>query len=301
MNAKEVSESLATAVERAAPAVVRVEGRRRPSSGIVWSADGHVVTAAHTIHHEEGVTVTLADGRTLPAKVVGVDHGTDVALLKVDATLTEAPRTTEKRRVGELVVVLSRAGSGVRAGLGMVAAANGPWRTASGGRIDRWIEVDGALPPGASGGPLVDADGAVVGMNTSALARGGSTVPVETVERVVASLVAHGGVRRGWLGVAVQPVRLDEKQAATAGQERALLLVSVAAESPATAAGLQVGDVLLAFAGQAVADPRELHARLDESTVDAPVAVRLLRGGVVTEVQVTVGGRVAGHPHGCGR
>lgn len=301
MNAKEISESLATAVERAAGAVVRVEARRRPSSGIVWAAEGLVVTAAHTVHREEGVTVTLADGRVLPAKLLGVDHGTDVALLKVEAELVPAARTGAARRVGELVLVLGRAGAGLRAGLGLVATANGPWRTASGGRVDRWIEVDGSLPPGASGGPLVDAEGAVIGMNTAALARGGSTVPVETIERVVASLVAHGGVRRGWLGVGVQPARLDEKQAAAAGQERALLVVAVAGDGPAAAGGLQVGDVVLTFGGAPVADPRELHARLDESVVDTAVPVRVLRGGAVVELSLTVGGKVAAQPHGCGR
>lgn len=301
MNAKEISESLAGAVERAAAGVVRVEARRRPSSGLVWSAEGYVVTAAHTIHRSEGVTVGLADGRSLPAQFVGLDHATDVALLKVEAALPEPAFSEAGRRVGELVVLLGRPGSGVRAGLGMIGSANGPWRTASGGRVDRWIEVDGSLPPGSSGGPLIDAEGAIIGMNTAALARGGSTVPVETIRRVVASLITHGGVRRGWLGVAVQPVRLDDTQAAIAGQDRALLLVSVAGESPAASAGLQVGDVILSFNGTLVADPRELHARLDESTVDSEVPVQVLRGGAVAAFALRVAGRVAHGSRGCGK
>jgi S1-C subfamily serine protease len=270
VDAKQLSDSLAAAVERAAASVLRVDGRRRGSSGIAWSATGHVLTAAHTLHREEGITVGLPDGGVLPARVLGRDEGTDLALLRVEAELTVPAWAEGVPRVGELVLALGRPGGAIRASLGMVGSVNGGWRTGTGGRVDAWIDVDGTLPPGFSGGPLVGVDGAVIGLNSSALARGGSTLPVSTLRRIADSLAAHGGVRRGWLGVGVQPVTLQGAQVAAAGQERGLLVVQVAPDGPAERGGLLLGDILLAYAGEPVTEPSALHAKLDEAAVDTP-------------------------------
>jgi S1-C subfamily serine protease len=302
MDIKTLSDSLANAVERAAESVLRVEGRRRGSTGLAWSADGQVLTAAHTLHHEESVRIGLPDGRSVSAKVLGRDPGTDLALVKVDATLVvPAWREEGGKRVGELVVALGRAGGGVRASFGMVAGVNGPWRTAGGGRVDRWIEVDGALPPGFSGGPLIDVEGGVIGLNTSALSRGGGTLPVTTLRRIAQSLAEHGGVRRGWLGLGVQPVQLDGAQAQAAGQDRGLLVISLSTEGPAAKAGLLVGDILLSYGGAPLGSAGDLHAKLDESAVDQAVSLRILQGGTPQDVAVIVGGRVAREAHGCCR
>lgn len=301
MVAKELSDSLAGAVAGVSDSVVRVNGRRRSSTGIVWSASGDVLTALHTLQREEGLSITLPDGRELPAKVVGVDPGTDIALLRVDAEL-KVPTWSETGggRIGELVLVLSRSGN-LRATLGMVASTNGPWRTASGGRVDRWIDVDASLPPGGSGGPLVSVEGAVIGMNTSALSRGGGTVPVATLRRVAESIVAHGGVRRGWLGIGVQATALDGKRATQAGQGSGLLVVSLLSEGPAAKAGIQVGDILVSFGGQPLADVGDLHERLDENTVGTTASVRFLRGDEPRDVDATVAGKVARAQGRCGR
>ena len=172
------------------------------STGIAGLGDGIVVTAAHTLHRDEGLRIGTAEG-THAATLVGLDPGTDVAVLRVDGALPAPKWRDGEPRVGELVLALGRPNGGIRATLGIVSFVGGARQTAQGGRIDRWLEVDGTLPPGFSGGPLVDADGAVLGMNTSSLARGGGTVPVATLRRVVDGILAHGQVRRGWLGVEI--------------------------------------------------------------------------------------------------
>ncbi len=299
MDAKTLSDSLAGAVERAGASVVRVEGRRRAASGFSWSADGLVVTASHVVQRDDEIRVGLPDGQALPALLVGRDPGTDVAVLRVNATLSAVALDDDAgRRVGELVLALGRPGHGVRASLGMVGAVNGAWETACGGRVDRYVEVDGSLPPGFSGGPLVSVSGGVIGLNTSAIARGGGTIPVTTLRRVVESIVAHGGVRRGHLGVVVQPVRLDEASARAAGQEGGVVVAGVSPGGPASGV-LLVGDVLLGFGGKPVPDARALHAILDEGSVDQAVVARVLRGGAVVDVEVRVGARVERGRGGC--
>ncbi len=292
MNIKEFSVGLADAVERAAPAVVRVEGRRLPSSGIVGLGDGTVVTAAHTLHRDEGLVVGFADGSSRPASVVGVDPATDVAVLRVEGALPSPAWREGDPRVGEIVLTLGRPNGGIRATLGIVSFVGGARQTSGGARIDRWLEVDGTLPPGFSGGPLVDAEGALIGLNTSALGRGGGTIPVSTLRRVVDGLLAHGTVRRGWLGIGVQGAALGEKQAASAGRHQGLLVTALAAGGPAERDGVQAGDILLDLNGAALSDAGELLGLLD-TAADRAIALRLLRGDAIVEVAVTPGARPA--------
>jgi S1-C subfamily serine protease len=294
----QISQGLAAAVEAAGASVVRVEGRhRRPSSGIVWSADGVVATADHKIEREEGIRVGLPDGRTVPATLVGRDPRTDVAVLRAEATglapITWAPNigSTGEVKVGHLVLALSRPGETVRASLGIVCASAGEWRTHAGGRIDRWLETDVLHQPGFTGGLLVDAAGRGLGMDDAGLRRGrGLAVPAATLKRVVESILAHGGVRRGYLGIAVQPARLPESAAARHGAA-GLLVVAVQPKSPAEQGGLLLGDVLLAVDGKRAADPGVLQSILDEDRVGAEVVCSVLRGGEAREVRLTVGAR----------
>ena len=167
---KDLSDGLASMVERAGPSVVRVEGRRRgPSSGVVWS-DGVIVTCSHVLEWEEGIEIGLPDGRTAKANVVGRDPGTDLAALKTDvAGLTPAAwREPDALQAGHLVVSLSRPGQRVRAGLGIVTVRGDAWWTPAGGRLDSDVRVDIGLHPGFSGSLLVDAAGGAVGLNTPA-------------------------------------------------------------------------------------------------------------------------------------
>lgn len=290
-----ISQGLAAAVEAAGPSVVRVEGRhRRPSSGIVWSADGVVATADHKLEREEDIRVGLADGRTVPAALVGRDPRTDVAVLRAEATglpLIEWA-SVEELKVGHLVLALSRPGETVRASLGIVCALAPEWRTHAGGKIDRWIETDVLHQPGFTGGLLVDAAGRGLGMDDAGLRRGrGLAVPATTLKRVVESILAHGGVRRGYLGIAVQPVRLPEAAAQAHGAETGLLVVAVQPGGPAEEAGLLLGDVLLALDGKPATDSGALQSILDEDRVGQEIVLSILRGGEAREVKATVGAR----------
>jgi S1-C subfamily serine protease len=292
--ASELSDALAQAVEAAAESVVRVEGRARgASSGTVWSADGVVVTAHHTLDRDEDVRVGLPDGRSVEATVLGRDPGTDVALLRLSASgLRPAEWRDDAPRTGALALHLARPGRAVRARLGIVSAVAGPWRTRTGGRLDRYFEADVALERGFSGGLFVDAGGRGLGLATAGFIRATPlAVPPATLRRVVEQVLAHGRVRRGYLGIGSYPVALPAAVAEPEGQRSGLMLVSVQDGAPAAAAGLVIGDVILKVEGQPIAHPEDLLPFVDEDRVGAEVAVRILRAGAVREVRVKVGQR----------
>lgn len=291
----QLSETLAGAVAAAGASVVRVEARRRvPASGIVWSAAGHVLTAHHVIETDEGIKVGLDDGREVAATLVGRDPATDLAVLKVDATGLAAPSWAEPEvlRVGHIALALGRPGRTVRATLGIVSAKGGAWRTPAGGQVEAYVQTDAAMYPGFSGGPLVDASGKVIGMDTTALVPGNTVaMPLPAVRRVVESLLSHGKVRRGYLGVGTQPVRLPDAYAREAGQETGLLVAAVEDGSPAERAGVMLGDTIIGLAGERVRHLDDLQAQLGGERIGSPVAVRVLRGGRLQDVTVTVGER----------
>jgi S1-C subfamily serine protease len=235
----------------------------------------------------------LGDGAAVPATLAGRDPGTDLALLRVAARgLAAVAWSDDVPRAGHLVLGVSHSGRGPRAALGLVTESSGAWRTAAGGQVDRYLETDLALRPGYSGSLLADTEGRALGLNTAGLFRGtGVAVPGATVRRVAESLATHGHVRRGYLGVGTMPVALGPDQAQALSQDGGLLVTSVQAGAPAHRAGIQLGDVLLAFDGQALTRPRDLLARLDEDAVGRAVTLRVLRGGQPAEATVTVGSR----------
>ena len=290
-----LSNEMAATVTAASAGVARVEGRRRlPASGIVWSPDGVIVTAHHVVEHSENIMVGLADGQAAPATLVGRDPTTDLAVLRAQATgLTPlAWAEPDTLQVGHLVLALGRPGRNVMATLGIVSASAGSWRTSMGGSVDHYLQADATMYPGFSGGPLVDAVGRAVGLNTTSLLRGaGITIPAPTVRTVVETLLAHGRVQRGYLGVGTQPARLPAALAAQTGQETALLVVSVEPGGPADTAGLLLGDSIVSLGGQSVSNLDDLLARLGSDQVGEAVPVRLVRGGQVQELVVTIGER----------
>jgi S1-C subfamily serine protease len=285
-----LSNDLAAAVERAAPAVVAVHARRRlPSTGIHWRP-GIVVTAEHTVRTAEDITVTMADGRSLPAVLAGRDPGTDLAVLRVaDAgSVVATPGDDAALKVGHMVLAL---GYGPRASWGVISALGPRWRSWRGGDIDRLVRLDLVLYPGFSGGPLVDAAGRVVGLNTSGLARETRlALPVTMVTRVADELLQKGHVSRGYLGLGMQPVRLPEPLRAQLGLgDGALIVVMVEPSGPAARAGVLLGDVLVALDGEPVGDLEDVQARLGSDRVGAEISAVVLRGGVRTELRITVG------------
>jgi S1-C subfamily serine protease len=291
-----LSNDLADAAAKGGESVVAIHARKRiPASGLVLRPDV-IVAAHHTIHREENIRVSLPDGTRVDATLAGRDPSTDLAVLRL-AEPKGSPATfadTGDPRIGQLVLALGRPGDAVTASLGVVSAVGGEWRTWHGGRIDRFIRLDLAIYDGFSGGALVDAQGRVLGLNTSGLARSAAiAIPVSTVRRVAEQLLAGGRVRRGYLGIGLQAVRLPPSLLKTLGLTRdvALLLVSVEDDGPAARAGLSLGDVLLTFDGSPIGDPGELLSLLSEDRIDGTIKLQVLRGGEVRDVTVTVAER----------
>ncbi len=282
-----LSDSLAGAAERVGRRVVAIAARRRiPSSGILWR-DGVVVTAQHTIQRDDDIVITLPDGSITPATLVGRDAGTDLAALRVAPSKAGAIDVAplDAIRVGSLVLALGRPGRELTAALGLVSAVGDAWRTWRGGRIDRFIRLDIGIYDGFSGGPLVDGEGRVLGVNTSTLLRGAPTaVPAATVNRVLDVLLEHGHVPTGYLGVGMQTVALSEKSTG-------LMVVSVDPDGPAGRGGVLLGDVITAIDDETVSDPADVLTHLDGDRVGKAAQLRLVRAGQPTSVTVTVGER----------
>lgn len=292
----QVSDGLAAAVETVAQSTVLVSGRRRiPASGIVWAADGTIVTADHVIERDE-IDVVLPDGTTHRATVAGRDPGSDIAVLRIPATgLTPAAHApADAAKVGSLVLAVGRPSTeGPMASLGIVGSIGGPWRTFRGTEVEGYLRTDTTFYPGFSGGPLVDAQGRVAGMNSSRLGRGaGLTIPMAALERIVGDLLAGGKVRRAYLGISSQTAKLPAALAALAGgRETGLLLVSVEPESPADAAGMLIGDILVELGGEPVSDTDSLQAQLGPARIGQATPAAVLRGGELKALTVTVGER----------
>lgn len=294
---QQVSDALAATVETASSGVVRVEARRRlPATGIVWSSDGVIVTAHHVVEHDEPIRVGLPNGQTVTATLVGRDPTTDLAVLRAQTTALTPPSWAESDgqhlHVGHMVLALGRPGQTMQATLGIVSALGESWRTPGGGLLDRYLQTDVVMYPGFSGGPLVDATGHTVGLNTSALLRNLSlTVPIPTLRRVVTMLLTHGRVRRGFLGVSTQLVRLPAALAQQLGQETGLLLVTVEPGSPADQGGLLLGDTIVALNGTPIHQHDDLLALMSPEHIGNAVSVQIIRGGQIEERQVVMGER----------
>ncbi len=195
---------------------------------------------------------------------------------------------------GRLVLRLAtgRPGQDIRATLGMVNAAGKAWRTPSGGNVDRYLQTSITMYPGFSGGPLIDVEGNLIGLNTSALLRGASaTITLPTLERVITTLLEHGKVRQGYLGVGAQPVRLQDPNAKQLDQETGLLIVSVETDSPADKSGLLVGDTIVAINGTTTKQLDDLLGTLTGDSVGKSVPTKVVRGGQIQEITVTIGER----------
>lgn len=288
-----LSNAMAGLVEAAGPSIVRVEARGRvPASGVVWSSDGIIVTAHHVVERDDNIKIGLADGNTVNATLIGRDPNTDLAVLKAETSGLTAATWIDatELRVGHLMLALGRPGKTAQATLGIVSALGGAWRTPAGGDIDHYLQTDVVMYPGFSGGPLLDASGRVAGINSSALMRGVSmTVPAATVKKAVETILAHGRMPRGYLGVGIQPVRLPDALQPQLSQETGLMLMSVEANSPAAQGGLLQGDVLVTLDGQAVRHVDELQALLSSDRAGKPIPVRIVRGGQVHDLTVTIG------------
>lgn len=290
-----ISDAVAGIVAAVGPSVVRVEGGRRlPATGIAWAADGTVVTAEHVVERDEDLRIGLADGQTVAAELVGRDPTTDLAVLRAQASALTVPRWAdlEGAGVGQLVLALGRPGRTVRARMGIISALGETWRAPTGGEIGRYVESDIRLGPGFSGGPLVDAAGSVIGLNTAGLLRHAAlAVPAVTMRRVVDALRTHGRIRRGYLGIGGHPVRLPAPMRERTGQTSGLIIIAVEPGSPAERAGMVLGDVVLTLAGEPVRFPDDVAGRLGADAIGKAWPLRIARGGEIRELSITVGER----------
>jgi S1-C subfamily serine protease len=290
----DLSDGFANSVERAGRSVITVnEGGRAGVSGTIWR-DGLVVTAEHTIRDEQELTIQLPTAASSSATVVGRDPSTDIALLRLKGDSPAAAEFADpsQLRVGHFVLAVGRRrGQGLAASHGILSALGGTWRTWRGARIDQSLRLDLLPFAGFSGGPLVDVQGRVIGINTSGPRRSVMTIPTATVNRVVDQLLSRGRIARGFLGVALQPVRLAKVPGTSAGAARGLLVIMIEPGGPAENGGLTVGDIVLAFGDQSVAETADLQEALDPEHIGKTLKLRILRGGQVNELAVTVAER----------
>ena len=287
------SNQLADIVAAAAPSVVQVQGRRRPASGLVYAEDV-VLTTARALGREDGIRVRRDDGTALDAELAGWDPTTGLAALRVPGLGAKpfAPSATPAR-VGNLAVAVARSWSNaVTASAGLVSVIGGPLPTGRRRAIDEVIRTSAPMHDGFAGGAFLNTEGALVGVATAASIRGlGVVIPAAIAWKTAGTVVAHGRLKRGYLGIAGQPVALPANQRGGDEREEALLVVGVTSGSPAAAAGVLVGDLLLDFDGNAIGSPEDLLDLLVGDRVGREVRLRVMRGGAVSDLTVTVGER----------
>lgn len=291
-----LSNAMADAVEKAGAATVLVNARPRfPASGVAYAPD-LILTTNHGVEREEDITVLLPDGTEVSAALAGRDPATDLALLRLSkASAVPAELAAKEARVGQIVLALGRPGvEGIQASQGIVSSVGGPLRTGRASLLERFIRTDAIPYPGFSGGPLIDLDGKVLGINTSGFGPGTSlTIPGALAWQMAETLRNQGRVRRGYLGVRTQVVDLPASLQSKLGrsQEHGLMLVSLEADSPAEKSGLIVGDILVGAEGKPMQDHDELMARLASGTTGKTLTFEILRGGELKSQAVVVGER----------
>jgi len=288
------SDAVAQLAESVSPSVAGINAGRRGGTGIVWSGDGQIVTANHVVGDAPMPKVLLSDGRELEAKVVARDRYSDVAVLKVDAHGLKPVRLGDGAdlKVGQFVLALANAfGKTASATSGIVTSQGRSMRGWWGTVIEDAVVSDAKLNPGYSGGPLVDASGRLLGMNVAYFAGRGIALSIGSLKRVVETLFRDGKVRKGFLGVVVEPIALPDELAKSSevGQDGGLLVRSVEGESPARTAGVAIGDVILRLGEARATDEQELHKALSGDLVGRTVSLWILRSEKLTELRIAPG------------
>jgi S1-C subfamily serine protease len=289
----ELSDAMANAVEQAGKYTVLVDARRRlPASGIAIAKD-MILTADHVVERDEDIKVILGDGTESKARLAGRDPGTDIALLKLDsASAVSAEVAKTPAKVGQFVLAVGRTGKDkVESSFGTINSIGGPVRTGRGGMLEKYIKTDFVSYPGFSGGPLINGEGQVYGINTSGFGGGGGaiTIPIEIASKIADVLAKDGKIKRGYLGIRSQTVKIPTE--ANRKQETGLLIVGLEKDSPAEKGGLIIGDILVGVNGVPVEHHDELFTRLSGDVVGKSTPMDVLRGGKLQVINVTVGER----------
>ena len=289
----QLSNAYADLAAAAAPSVVQVRGAHRPGTGVVY-AENVVLTTTRSIGREDRLRVVRPDGSAADADLAGWDPATNLAVLRVaELGLTPFEIAQATPRIGSFALALARSWSNAAtASAGIVAVIGGPLQTGRRRTIDQVLRTTAPMHDGFSGGAFLDPSGLLTGVTTAARIRGlGVVIPASIAWKTAATILEHGGARRGYLGVALQPVQLSSESAG--GRDSAVLVVGVTAGSPAARAGVIVGDVILDFDSQSVSSPDDLLDLLQSDRVGRPVALRVLRGGSPVEITLTLEERPA--------
>jgi S1-C subfamily serine protease len=278
-----ISDHAADLLDGIAPRLVTIHGRRRgTSSGFLWRP-GLVITAEEALEADEDVTVTRPDGSQVAASLIGRDPSTDIALLRIEEQPLEeiAFSPTDGLRTGHLILAAGRQPEGLSAAMGIVALAGGPWRSLRGGQIDRRVHLDLRLDFQSEGGVALNTSGQIVGMAVLGPRGRVLVIPSETIERVAPQLLEKGRVARGYLGLGLQPVRIDKAAAEAAGltEPRGLIVISVDQDGPGHSAGIRQGDILIRWNTDAVPSVRHIYRLLGPESVGQAVDLGILRAG----------------------
>ncbi len=304
-NLSDFSTQITKAVETVAVSIMAIDARPRvATSGVIWREGGIIVSTNHTIRRDDNITVALEGGRTTAATLVGRDAGTDLAVLKIDdEEIAKSLKPAEiietgETKVGNIVLAVGRtnAEGSATASFGIVNAFGGAWRTWRGDEIERFISLDLAIYLGFSGGALINANGKVLGVNTSAFGRGlALAIPSETVNRIVDVLLTKGKVAKPYLGIGTQAVPLSEtlREKLNLEQPSGLMMLTVEADGAAEKAGVLIGDVLLSLDDKPTLESMDVQAVLWGKEVGNTVNAKILRGGELKEIEITLGERPA--------
>ena len=286
------SDAVAARTAAAAPLVVGIDaGRGRWRSAVLWRGDV-VIASEQVLPKLDEAELHFSDGQRVKARLAGRDPGTNIAAFRLPSPLSATLPQPGEPKLGSLVLALSadgRGGAAIR--FGIVRSLGPAWHSRAGGRIDSRIALDLTLARNAEGGPVIDAAGRRLGMSTAGPGGRAIVIPAATIERVLEPLLAHGRIDRGWLGVALQQVALPEGVAA--GQGRGLMVMRIAPDSPAAAAGVIVGDILVAVDGAVTAHPGAIARRFGPESIGKPVELRLIRTGAPQVLTATVTARPA--------
>lgn len=294
---KDLSSEITAAIERAGRSIVAVDSRAgHTASGILWR-DRFVLAAAHSVRNENGMRVFVAPDRSVHARAVGRDRGTDLALLELSESIegdAASFAATASLRIGEFTVAVARTRRGnLVASSGIVSGLMGEWSVGR-TRIDQFIRPDLNLYPGFSGGALIDDTGSILGMNTSGLVRGKTiTIPSSTLVRLADEIAAKGHVVQPYVGLVMQPVQIPDLLQKKAGVDATagLLVMHVEAGGPADSAGVLLGDVLIEMDGRRFEDLDDLHDVLRKKRAGDEVQTIAMRGGARLQIPLRVGER----------
>jgi S1-C subfamily serine protease len=281
---QDLSTAFARLVEITAPGIVAVKSARSRSSGFFWRG-GLIVTAEEALSEEGDFTVTLPSGESLAARLVGRDHTTDIAVLRVDRSdLPPVPLETQTVSVGALAIAVGAEDGTPTAALGMISRSTGPWWSLRGGEINARIELDLRMRQSAEGGVAIDAAGRAIGMTVFGPRRRVLVIPSATIERVAARLEKHGRISRGYLGLGFQVVAIE-------GGGRGLMIMKVEPQGPGAKAGVHQGDIIVTWSGEPIRDVRSLLRSLGPDSVGQTVTLGLRRGSETRSVALTIGER----------